>query len=271
MLLHLPRGAAVVTDPHLQLRVPLAPNLPKFVRDAVDAAADIYHRPQLFPEITGLAFAPKTRIRKRRRSLLRALALTVAALARRCDRRTFRVGDQRDDGLCNGVPVSELCRATGLRPTTQKRALATLRACGYQNSVQPVLRLKRPREGRLRRGRRVQQVFVGLASVRTLTPLLFRRLGFKARKVKRARARGYQEWIRRRAPIASAVQIHDARRLVGRVAAANVEREARLSTAGVATSPQLQLQPARTPGRLLDANEARDARLQQLLKPPPGV
>jgi hypothetical protein len=170
--------------------------------------------------------------------------------------------------------VTELCRATGLRPTTQKRALAILRTCGYQTSKQPRVEVAaRSNLRRRRRGRFALQTHAGLPAVRTLTPLLFRRLGFQARKVKKARAHAYKEWIQRRAPIASAVQIHDARRLLGRVTAANVQREARLATAGVATAPQLQLQATPPAGRHEDAAAAREARLERLarLKPPPDA
>jgi len=255
--------------PRLQLQVPIAVNLPKFNRDGIDAAWEIVTHPQRFPEITGAAFQPWARIRKRRSSLLQGLALTVAALVRRCDRRTFRVGDQRDDGLCSGVPVSELCRATGLSSSRQKRMLRVLKAAGYQSAKQPRVEIAaRSNLRRKRRGRPPLQRYAGLPAVRVLTPLLFRRLGFSERKVEKARARGYAEWTRRRAPVASAVQIIGARETLHRLVSGNALREQRLQAgAGVTAAPPIR--PRLSAAQLLQRNEQRELRLQQLPKPPP--
>lgn len=210
-------------SPRLRLRAVIAPDLPKFVRDAIDRAARIYEKPKLFPEITGASLAaPGERIRKRRSSRLEAIALTAAALARRCDRRTLRIGDQRDDGLCNGVPLDQLQEHTGLSRWRLGRALFELEEAGYLvRHVQPVELLvdddgnpcPRARGG----GRRGMQTHRGFPAQRTLTPLFFQRLGFTTAKVKKARDRGSEDWKKRKARAVSAVAIHQTRREMRRL------------------------------------------------------
>lgn len=204
--------------PRLELVARVAPNLPKINRDGIDRSSRIYHHPEHFPELTGRSMAPTARIRKRRSSRLEAIALTAAALVRRCDRRTLRVGDQRDDGLCNGVSRVKLAEHTGLSPSRLARALRELEEAAYIHSEQPVEELDepKPRAG----GRGGMQTHRGFASVRVLTPLFFIRLGIKPSKLKKARARGYQEWIAKNAPPLSAVEIHQTRRAIRKFRAA---------------------------------------------------
>jgi hypothetical protein len=186
--------------PRLQLQVPLAPNLPRFVRDMVDRARLIYTHPHRFPELTGEAFTDGARVRMRRSSHREAIALVVASLARRCDRRTLRVGDQRDDGLCTGITVVEHSKFTGLSGSRVKRALTTLRLAGYENGLQPVVRLRTPRPGQA-------CSYAGLPAVRVLRPILLQRMGFKPSKVAKARRRGYEDWQRRRGRPLSPVKV----------------------------------------------------------------
>lgn len=261
------RGDHDPAAPRLQLLIPLADNAPKFIVDAVERASWIYTHPERFPEITGAAYAPGIRIRRRRTSLLEAAALTVAALARRCDRRTFRVGDQRADGLCNGVPISELCKATGLTPSRQARAIRVLKDARYQqSSMQPVVELEAPKPGRVRRGVRQIQRYAGLPAVRTLSPLLFQRLGFAGTKIKKARQRGYQEWIARRAPVASPVAIismqRDRRQRADRQAPA-VAAAPPAAAGGHWLAAQVRAEnPALTPDQVA-------AEVARLIRPPP--
>jgi hypothetical protein len=212
---------------NLQLVAPLAPNLPRFIRDAVERARLIYTHPDRFPEITGAAFTPGERIRKRRPSHLQACALYVAALMRRMDRRTLRVGDQRDDGLCNGVPLRELALHTGVSLSRLKRARATCSV--YVNAVQPVVRLREPRA---RPGGGVQ-VYAGLPAIRTIRPLLLQRLGFSPAKIHRARRRGYADWCRRKGKPLSPVAIQRWHHDVTALTRANHEREQRLLRSAV--------------------------------------
>lgn len=209
--------------PRLRLAAPIAPNLPRFIRDMIDRARRIYTHPHQFPELTGEAFTD-ARVRMRRSSHREACALTLAAFARRCDRRTLRIGDQRDDGLCTGVPVYDLVEHTGISRHRIKRAIATLTAAGYVNSSQPVVRLTTPRS---RPGGGVQ-VYAGLPAVRVLRPLVLQRLGFKPAKIARARRRGYEDWCRRRGRAVSPVQVLRWHRDVTGLVASNRDREARL-------------------------------------------
>ena len=199
-------------SPRLQLVAVVAAKLPRFLVDAMRAVARLYHRPHMFPEITGRAYAPREvgRIRRRRTERLESIALVMLALLRRCDRRTLRVGDQRDDGLCNGVSVAKLAEHTGLTVPRVARALAELEAAGYIHSAQAVEAYTDDAGKERHRG---------FPAVRVLTPLMFRRLGIGERKLKRAQANGYQEWLRRRRAPASAVQIHGQRRAIRRMVA----------------------------------------------------
>ena len=206
----------------MKLAVDIAPNLPKFVRDVVDRAAQIETHPERFPELTGAAFvAPGTKLRRRRASRLHAIALTVAALGRRLDRRTLRVGMQADNGLCWGVAVDVLCRDTGLSRSRQVRALAEINAARYGSSRQPVERLAepRPRPGRRPGTRGAMQTHRGLPAVRTLSPLLLRRLGFTDAKVARARQHAADAWKARVGPSLSAAALLGSRAALRRLAA----------------------------------------------------
>ncbi len=211
--------------PRLQLVARVAPNLPKIIRDAIDLSRRIYDKPQLFPELTGRSMAPTSRIRKRRSSRLEAIALTAAALARRCDRRTLRVGDQKSNGMCNGVLRAKLCEHTGLSLSRVTRALRELEEAYYIHSEQPVEELDEPIERR--GGRRGMQTHRGFASVRVLTPLFWQRLGIKPTKLRKARARAYSEWCTKHAPLISAVTIHDTRRALRQFRAAAAPPAAR--------------------------------------------
>jgi hypothetical protein len=198
--------------PRLALVVTVADKLPLFLQDAIGKVPLLYSHPDRFPEITARAFVPRDvgRIRRRRSSRLEAIALVMLALLRRCDRRTLRVGDQRDDGLCNGVSVFKLAEQTGLTEARVSRAIAELEAAGYIRSAQAVEKYFDADGAERHRG---------FPAVRVVTPLMFRRLGVKPEKLKRAQANGYQAWTRRRTPPASAVQIHGARNALRRMTA----------------------------------------------------
>lgn len=211
--------------PRLELVARVADNVPKIIRDGIDRARTIYDRPNLFPELTGRSMAPTSRIRKRRSSRLEAISLVVAALMRRCDRRTLRVGDQREDGLCNGVSREKLCEQTGMKLSRVTRALRELEEGYYIHSEQPVEELDEPKPRG--RGRRGMQTHRGFPSVRVLTPLLWQRLGIKPTKLRKARARAYSEWCARHAPLISAVTIHDTRRALRKFRAAAAPPAAR--------------------------------------------
>jgi hypothetical protein len=222
----------------IALQVAPIANAPRFLVD-VDARADLFvTHPQRFPEFTGAAFARGVRLRKRRRERCEAVALTVKALARHLDRRTLRVGDQRDDGLCNGVTVVRLCRLTGLSRSRQTRALAELESAGYVSSMQPVVKLPAPRARR--GGRRGMQTHVGMPAVRTVRPLLLQRQGFTAAKVNKNRRRGYDDWQRRRGKVESAVAVLGMRRDLSRLYRSIREREGRLAGAAVLAEPHVR-------------------------------
>ncbi len=212
-------------NPRLELVARVAPKVPKIIRDGIDATRRIFDKPQLFPELTGRSMAPTARIRKRRSSRLEAIALTAAALVRRCDRRTLRVGDQRMDGLCNGVTREKLCEHTGLSLSRVTRALRELEEGYYIHSEQPVEELPepKPRGG----GRRGMQTHRGFASVRRITPLFWQRLGIKPTKLRKAQAKGYAEWCTKFAPLLSAVDIHATRRALRQFRAAAAPRAPR--------------------------------------------
>lgn len=198
--------------PRLRLVIAVAAKLPLFLKDAMRRVERLYHHPDGFPELTGRAIAPRDvgRIRRRRSSRLEAIALVMLALLRRCDKRTLRVGDQREDGLCSGVSIVKLMEATGLTYARVSRALAELEEAGYIHSTQPVEKLTDdPDDDRHR----------GFPSVRVITPLMFRRLGISERKLKRAQRRGYEDWTRRRRAPASAVQLIGQRRELRRMIA----------------------------------------------------
>jgi len=193
----------------VSLSATLAPGLPWVLRDAIDRAHNIVNQRQRFPELSGAAFAPGVRLRRRHRPRLEAIAWVVAALMRRCDLRTLRVGDQRDDGLCNGVTVAKLCATTGLLPWCVARALRDLEAAGYVSSKQPV-QSYRDDEGATH--------YRGFPAVRVVSPSLFERLGIGAIKLARARAHAAHRWRRRHAPPGSAAAILATRRAVRRAA-----------------------------------------------------
>jgi hypothetical protein len=193
--------------------VNVSPNLPRVLRDAIDRSRRIVEAPHMFPELTGQAFAPGERLRRRHRPRLEAIAQTVAALVRRCDRRTLRVGDQRDDGLCNGVPLAKLCEHTGLRPWRVARALRDLEAGGYVSSKQPV-QAYRDADGNERHR--------GFPSVRVLSPRLFTRLGISEPKLSRARRHAAEEWKRRHSRPASAAALLNSRRAIRRATATRI-------------------------------------------------
>lgn len=208
-------------QPRLELVARVAPNVPKIIRDAIDRCARIYHRPNTFPELTGASLAGgRARIRKRRSSRLEAIALVAAALIRRGDRRTLRVGDQRDDGLCNGVVRLKLMEQTGLNLPRLVRAIREGEEAAYWKSDQAVEEYADPETGEKR--------YRGFPAVRVLTPLLFQRLGISPRKLKKARARGYQEWTTRKARPLSPVAILGTRRELRRFTAAAAPAAPRL-------------------------------------------
>src|SRR6187455_500362 len=92
--------------PRLALVVEPIGNQPWIIREAMKRAERLYHRPREFPELTGHSLAGRSmRLRARRSSRREAWALMAASIFRHTDRRTMRIGDQRDDGLCNGVSV----------------------------------------------------------------------------------------------------------------------------------------------------------------------
>lgn len=252
--------------PRLRLPIVVAGNLPLLLQDAIRWAAKLYARPHLFPEITARAYTDaETRIRKRRTERLEAIVLVLIALLRRCDVRTLRVGDQRDDGLCNGVRIAKLCEATGLEPSRVVRALGELESAGYIRSVQPVQAIT-DAAGLPVLDEKGRQRHRGFASVRVVTPLAFQRLGVAARKLKRARAFAYTRWCRRTGRPASAVQIIGNRKALKRLVRGNRQREARLASgAGVYAAAQT---PPRAPDRrrLDSSNAQREARL---LRDPP--
>ncbi len=204
-------------DRRLDLVAPIAANLPKLIRDGIERARFIFTNTRRFPELTGASIAgPEVRIRRRRAERRQAISLVTAALVRRLDRRTLRVGDQRDNGLCAGVPIAQLAAHTGMSVRRVGRALRELREAGYITSKQPVIELASPRP---RRGRAGVQTHMGLPSVRTVTPLLLRRLGFTERKIGRARKHASDDWARVHAPPASAVAILGTRRALRQLAA----------------------------------------------------
>lgn len=262
--------------PRLTLRIAVAERLPLLLQDAIKWAAKLYSRPGLFPEITGRAFAgdADTRVRKRRTERLEAIVLVLIALLRRLDVRTFRVGDQRDDGLCSGVSIAKLCEATGLTEWRVGRALGDLEAAGYIRSVQPVEALQDHVPGCSKHGRCAcppllgpdgKQRHRGFPSVRVLTPLAFRRLGQNDRKVRRARSLAHQRWCRRTGRPASAVQLVQGRKARRRIERLNRRRERRLES-GAGTAAAFAARPV-PPGpvdtALLEASwSARWERLQ---------
>jgi DNA-binding transcriptional ArsR family regulator len=268
--------------PRLRLAIVVAANLPRLLQDAIKWAVKLYARPQLFPEISGRAFAAADvgRIRKRRTERLEALVLVLIALLRRCDLRTLRVGDQRADGLCSGVPIAKLCEATGLEPSRVVRALADLEAAGYIRSVQPVEALQDHHADCTRAGRCAcppllgadgKQRHRGFPSVRVVTELTFARLGIKAAKLKAARAHGYRRWCRMTGRPASAAQIIGNRRQLRRLVRGNRTREKRLEAGGGTAAAFSSVRPpprAPDPRRLDAANAARLGRLQAISGPP---
>ena len=267
--------------PRLQLRIVVAGNIPKLLQDAIKVLAKLYSHPHLFPEISGRADAPAAvgRIRRRRTERLEAIVLVLTALLRRCDVRTFRVGDQRDDGLCSGVPIAKLCEATGLTARRVSRALAELEAAGYIRSVQPVEALQEHAAGCSKRGRCAcppllgedgKQRHRGFASVRVLTPLAFRRLGQKAKKVDRARAFAYRAWCRRTGRPASAVQLIENKKARKRIERLNRRRERRMVGGTAAAFAAVKAPPPRPADvhRLEATNATREARLRAIFEPP---
>ena len=194
----------------MSLSAVIAPTHPWVIRDAIDRAHNIVNQRQRFPELSGAAFAPGVRLRRRHRPRLEAISWVVTALMRRCDLRTLRVGDQRDDGLCSGVTVEKLCSDTGLMPWVVARALRDLEAAGYLSSKQPVQSYIDD-AGATR--------YRGFPAVRVVSPALFERLGIGAQKLARARAHAAHRWRKRHAPPASAAAILATRRAVRRAAA----------------------------------------------------
>lgn len=270
------------TSPRLQLRIAIAGNIPKLVQDSIKALQKLYARPHLFPEISGRAYAPDDvgRIRKRRTERLEALVLVLTALLRRCDVRTLRVGDQRLDGLCSGVPIAKLVEATGLTARRVSRALAELEAAGYITSVQPVEALQDHRPGCGRHGACAcppllgedgKQRHRGFPSVRVVQPLTFRRLGVKATKLEKARAFAYRAWCRRTGRPVSAVQLVENRKARRRIDKLNRRRERRLErgTAAIAAPATPAPRPP-DPARLLELQQRQLERLAARLAPDGG-
>lgn len=197
----------------VRLPAHVVPNLPWALRNGIDRAEKIETHPWLFPELTGEAFAPGTRMRQRHPSRLRAISLLVQALLRRLDLRTLRVGDQRDDGLCSGVPLVKLQEHTGLSPSRLSRAIADLEAAGYITSKQPV---EATSSYTNRRGE--VTTYKGFPSVRTVAGVLLDRLRLGA-KFSRARTLATDRWRRSHASPASARALLETRKAIRAAAA----------------------------------------------------
>ena len=214
--------------PDLALTIPIPKNLPRMLLDAIKRCARIVTHPQSFPELIGKSLAPRERVRKRRPERLEACALVAMNLIRRTDRRTYRVGDQRLDGLCTGVSVADHVKATGLSPTRVRRALPEFEGWGIHTSVQPVTEFKKPKTRKAGDRRKGLQRYAGLPAVRTVTPLLMQRLGITPKKQARARRAGYQDWQRRKARPLSAVAIKETQRALRRLGDSDRGRAAQL-------------------------------------------
>ncbi len=266
--------------PTLRLVVDPIPNQPWLNREAGARAVRMFEHPRWFPELTGHALAgPTARLRGRRSSRRRAWALMAASIARHTDRRTFRIGDQRDDGLSNGVSIARYQKETGLSRWVVGAVLREFEAAAFVVTHDQPVELLKDHKGCARKGAcscpplldaKGRPRHRGFAAQRQVTALFFQRLGFTAAKIKKARARGYAEWTKRRAPVLSAVAILGGRRDVRRLLRANQQRAERLGQgAQLAPAAAPPAPPARTPAHLVDANEARERRLAGL--PPPDT
>lgn len=198
--------------PRLRLVVAPVPNQPHFIREAISRADRLYHRPRLFPELTGHSIAGRdARIRTRRSSRREAWALMAAAIARHTDRRTFRIGDQRPDGLCNGVSIERYCEETGLSYWRVVRTLEEFELAGYiVTYTQPVELLTDDHDNPILDADGNKR-YRGFAAQRRATPLFFERLGFTTGKVKKARDAGAAAWRKVRARALSPAAIHATR------------------------------------------------------------
>jgi len=244
-------------------------NQPWIIREAIKRAERLYHRPREFPELTGHHLAGRTtRLRSRRSSRREAWALMAASIFRHTDRRTFRIGDQRDDGLCNGVSVKRYRMETGLSPW---RINATLRdfegAAFIVTKVQPVELLRDKKTGAPVLDAKGNPRHRAFPAQRIVTQKFFERFGFTEEKIKKNRSHAAKAWAARRAPPASAVAIIEGRRTLKRLMRRNRQRNARLAGGIPPEAPAPAPVRKLTPARLVNLNAEREARLQAL--PPP--
>ena len=258
------------TAPRLALVVAAIPSLPKFIRDTIARAPRMFDHPRMFPELTGHSVVGRgMRLRARRSSRREAHALMAASIARHTDRRTFRIGDQRDDGLCNGVTVARHMAETGLSRYRVNETLREFEAAAYIiTSDQPVEAMTDPKTGAPiidpKTGKQRHRAF---AAQRRVTPLFFQRFAFTADRIERTRARAYQEWRRRRAPAYSAVAILEGRRDLRRLNRTNARRNRRLER-GSAYAPPPPPPPAARPDQQPQRNAEREKRLAALFPTP---
>ncbi len=261
--------------PRLRLVVEPIPNQPWLCKEAAARSRRLYDEPRSFPELTGHAIVGRSmRLRERKSSRREAWALMAASIARHVDRRTLRIGDQRDDGLCNGVSLERYEEETGLSRWRISRTLREFEAAAFiVTKDQPVEALT-DEDGRPILDEQGKQRHRGFAAIRVVTPLFFQRLGFTTEKLKKARRYASQQWAKKRAPAASAVAVLEGRRELRRLLRGNRKRNARLER-GEAPTPSGSLPPQRLPDpvRLLERNALRERRLEALppvvSKPPP--
>jgi hypothetical protein len=178
------------------------------VKTAMRGAERIFTKPDAFPELTLAALAPGARVRRRRSSFREAQALVAKDLVRCVDRRTWRVGIPRPDGLCAGRAIKLIEKATQLPRATVCEVLRSFEEAKYIESTQPVEELAEPKL----RANGTLQTHRGFPSVRWVTPLGLKRLGITDEKRKAASADGAEAWRRLRARKVSPVALEGLRR-----------------------------------------------------------
>jgi hypothetical protein len=184
----------------LRLRKAVSEKLPAYLRDAIEACAQIVTERERFPELGSgrgqerFRFTESFRERDLRR--LEACAKVLMCIFSHLDLVRLRMGKPRRDGSCDAMYIARPRRREGRAPVdrwTQTtiedetglgrsalfEALRDLRAAGYIDVHQPVKRYEDELTGDWR--------FRGMPAVITVSKLVFQRLGLDLVKLEEQR------------------------------------------------------------------------------------
>lgn len=144
-----------------ELQNSLLSGRPKILERLTERALQYYERPQqTIPSLNGVNGSPRKQRSERREACLRVLGLLIAYT----DLKTLRIGIPTHRGVFSGLTIDWVAKRVGLGQRRVERALSDLIQSGLIDS-------------RRRSHRTAQSSFCGLASIRFMSPHLFKLLG----------------------------------------------------------------------------------------------